>query len=246
MTQSTDIDMTSGPQSGSQPEWLASPSYQDEATALVTQYLPLVEPLQAMFGSRTEVVLHDLSKMPGSVVAIAGDLSGRGLGAPSTNLGLMLMASGEHPTQLIGYRTEMPGGIVCRSSTVFFYGSSPQPLVALCVNTDVRDIMGAKDVLDSMLGNWSPLEPTSEVEVFYDNVESLSEDVLRRAIDSVGVPVDEMTKKQKIAVIAELQKRGFFIIREAADLAAAALGVTRYTIYNYLNEIRGDTELDQV
>jgi len=30
---------------------------------------------------------------------------------------------------------------------------------------------------------------------------------------------------------------GFFVIRDAAELAAAALGISRYTIYNYLNEI---------
>jgi predicted transcriptional regulator YheO len=221
---------------GHQPEWLLAESYRREADELVKRYLPLVDPLQAMFGPRTEVVLHDLSKMPGSVVAIANSLTGRAVGAPSTNLGLIVMASEERPTQLIGYRTEMAGGIVCRSSTVFLYGSAPHPLVALCVNTDVREIISAKAVLESMVGTWSPLEPTSEV--FYDNVESLSEDVLRRSIKSVGIPVEDMTKKQKISVVAELERRGFFIIREAADLAAAALGVTRYTIYNYLNEVR--------
>jgi predicted transcriptional regulator YheO len=231
-----DSDAPVSPREGHQPGWLLDDNYRREARELVERYKPLVEPLQAIFGPRTEVVLHDLSKMPGSVVAIANSLTGRGVGAPSTNLGLIVMASEEHPTQFIGYRTEMAGGIICRSSTVFLYGSAPHPLVALCVNTDVRDIISAKSVLDSMLGSWSPLEPASEV--FYDNVESLSEDVLRRAIKSVGVPVEDMTKKQKIAVVAELERRGFFVIREAADLAAGALGVSRYTIYNYLNEVR--------
>ncbi|HEY0258485.1 MAG TPA: PAS domain-containing protein [Lacisediminihabitans sp.] len=206
-----------------------------EAHEIVEKYLSLIEPLQAMFGDRTEVVLHDLTNTPSSIVAIANSLTGRVVGE-ATDLGLVVMAQKERSTQLIGYRTDLGGGVICRSSTIFFYGSGTRPLVGLCVNTDVREVIAAKSTLDAMLGSWSLVE--AETAVFHDNVENLSQDVLRRSIKSVGVPVEEMTKKQKVAVVAELQRSGYFLIREAADLAAAALGVTRFTIYNYLNEIR--------
>ena len=34
-----------------------------------------------------------------------------------------------------------------------------------------------------------------------------------------------------------LKGRGFFMLKESVETAAAALGVTRFTIYNYLNVI---------
>ena len=51
-----------------------------------------------------------------------------------------------------------------------------------------------------------------------------------------------MRKEHKVEVVAELDRRGFFLIKQAAETAAAALGVTRFTIYNYLNEVNGTSE----
>jgi predicted transcriptional regulator YheO len=50
-----------------------------------------------------------------------------------------------------------------------------------------------------------------------------------------------MQKKHKVAVVRDLKNRGMFHLRDAVDMVAASLGVTRFTIYNYLNEI-GDGE----
>ena len=38
-----------------------------------------------------------------------------------------------------------------------------------------------------------------------------------------------------------MQERGIFIVKGGIEKAAAALGVTRYTVYNYLEEIRKQT-----
>ncbi|MGI8880727.1 MAG: helix-turn-helix domain-containing protein [Jatrophihabitans sp.] len=49
-----------------------------------------------------------------------------------------------------------------------------------------------------------------------------------------------MKKRHKMRVVAGLEARGMFMLRDAVDTIAAALKVTRYTIYNYLNEIAAD------
>jgi predicted transcriptional regulator YheO len=46
-----------------------------------------------------------------------------------------------------------------------------------------------------------------------------------------------MQKRHKLAVVDELKQRGFFLIRDSVEFAANALQVTRFTIYNYLNEL---------
>ncbi len=53
------------------------------------------------------------------------------------------------------------------------------------------------------------------------------------------MPVELMKKQHKAAVVRELDEAGYFLIKDAVDFLAAELKVTRYTIYNYLNEIRG-------
>jgi predicted transcriptional regulator YheO len=222
-----------------QPAWLADDTYRAEAAAVIAHFIPIVEPLAQALGPRTEVVLHDLSRLPGSVVAIAQSISGRRVGSPSTSLGLTTMSAEEPPAHWFNYRTEMPNGAVCRSSTVFLHGSAARPVAALCINTDIRDALQARSLFDALFGPWPTTDRVPEKEVFYDDLSSLTEDILRRSIESVDRPVKDMTKADKLRVVAELDRRGFFIVREAAELAADALSVTRYTIYNYLNELRG-------
>jgi predicted transcriptional regulator YheO len=78
------------------------------------------------------------------------------------------------------------------------------------------------------------------IETFPRNIDDLARSVLRDAMAATGVPPELMHKRHKVAVVGELRRRGFFAIRDGVELAAAALGISRYTIYNYLNELEAD------
>ena len=55
-------------------------------------YIPLVDFIAGIVGPNCEVVLHDLSNVDESIVAIRNNhISGRKVGGPLTNLGLKLL-----------------------------------------------------------------------------------------------------------------------------------------------------------
>jgi hypothetical protein len=64
---------------------------------------------------------------------------------------------------------------------------------------------------------------------------------LDRLIDSVereiGTAVTDMDREQKQLAIRLLDDRGAFILRRAVEDVADAMGVSRITVYNYLNAI---------
>ena len=64
---------------------------------------------------------------------------------------------------------------------------------------------------------------------------------LDRLIDTVerevGCRVVEMNREQKQLAIRLLDERGAFILRRAVEDVADAMGVSRITVYNYLNAI---------
>jgi predicted transcriptional regulator YheO len=201
----------------------------------------LVPALAEALGPNTEIVLHDVTNPPNTIVAIANPITGREVGGPASDLGLEILQSGwsEH---LIGYRSELEDGRVLRSSSLFFKDDQGQALCAICLNTDVTALDKAKDTLQELteLRTLSELTGSSVAvrgETFPRNIEDLSKSVLRDAIAETGIAVDLMKKRHKIAVVAELQRRGFFSIRDAVDIAADALKISRYSVYNYLNEI---------
>lgn len=51
----------------------------------------------------------------------------------------------------------------------------------------------------------------------------------------MGGPLVDMSREQKQLAVAKLNERGAFRYRKAVEDIADALGVSRFTVYNYLN-----------
>lgn len=64
---------------------------------------------------------------------------------------------------------------------------------------------------------------------------------LERLIESVeselGGRLGELTREQKQRAVRLLHERGAFVLRKAVDDIADRMGVSRITVYNYLNAI---------
>lgn len=55
-----------------------------------------------------------------------------------------------------------------------------------------------------------------------------------------GMPLAELDRSTKQQVVRTLEARGAFAMRHGVETVASALGVSRFTVYNYLNrEQRG-------
>jgi hypothetical protein len=68
-------------------------------------------------------------------------------------------------------------------------------------------------------------------------------DGLARLIEDVeaelGGRLSELPRAGKQHAVRMLEERGAFEMRRSAETVAEALGVTRFTVYNYLNRARG-------
>lgn len=50
-----------------------------------------------------------------------------------------------------------------------------------------------------------------------------------------GKPLAQLDRRTKQAVVRSLELRGAFAVRHGVETVAQALGVSRFTIYNYIN-----------
>jgi predicted transcriptional regulator YheO len=231
----TDKDTTALTDGEPQQSYVAVPV--TEATANVVRILKeMAAPLAAALGKDSEVVIHDLSLIPDSIVAVGGELTGRSEGGPVTDLLLEHLKKGR-TDDLIRYKARHTDGRVFRSSTVFARDEHGRPFASLCINTDLTDWEKAVALIASHTATAAGDESPS-AETFSTTVGDLSETLIERAIASLHVPVELMQKQHKLAVVRELEDQGIFLIKDSVDTVAAALAVTRFTIYNYLNEIR--------
>ncbi len=198
-----------------------------------------VVPLARSLPGPAEVVLHDLSRLPHSIVAIEGSVTGRHAGDPATDMLLEQVASGTLDTR-VGYRTTSPEGRELLSTTVVVRDGAGDPVAALCLNRDITDWQALTRVADTVREVMEPgAEPSAPQpqESFVHDVDELASVLLHQAVAEQRVPVELMRKEHKVEAVRTLRRRGFFLLRDAVETAAQALGVTRFTIYNYLNEI---------
>jgi uncharacterized protein YqgV (UPF0045/DUF77 family) len=58
--------------------------------------------------------------------------------------------------------------------------------------------------------------------------------------DLMGGHLGDLSREKKQAAVRIMDEQGVFLIRKSVETVAKAMGVSRITIYNYLNAIRGD------
>ena len=235
-----------------------APKTLDPAEELLSTVGAMIERLDSALLPTTEIVLHNLRRLPYSIVAVAGNVTERKVGDPPTDVLLSHVASGAHG-DLIGYQTSLPNGRQLLCSTIILRTASGEPVGAVCINNDVthwtllrgvaESALGADHPLEALLNGTRVLEQAQSVangesvrlpehgERFARSVGELAEHMINRCIDEVDVPVRLMKKEHKLRVVASLQEQGMFLIRDAVETVASSLQVSRFTIYNYLNEI---------
>ncbi|MFD6907530.1 helix-turn-helix domain-containing protein [Streptomyces sp. NPDC060077] len=54
-----------------------------------------------------------------------------------------------------------------------------------------------------------------------------------------GMPLADLDRKAKQEIVRGLEARGAFAVRHGVETVAGALGVSRFTVYNYLNREKG-------
>jgi predicted transcriptional regulator YheO len=218
-----------------------------ERGAIMGALHSVVQMLGTIIGPHVEVVLHDLTTPESSVAALAnGHISQREVGASIlegprqdqgfTRLSEALATRGTAVHTVVGaYPTITSDNRRLKSSTVILRDSAGEPFAALCLNADLSQFEMAHAWLGQLL---QPLQPVGAVAAAKPEMDVLMEDIISDAVRRTGKPLAMMSKLEKISAVRDMQQRGLFIVKGGVEHAAAALGVSRYTIYNYLEALR--------
>ena len=75
-------------------------------------------------------------------------------------------------------------------------------------------------------------------EHFSGNIDDVLDYLIEQSLDLIGKPISEMTKKDKMKAIEFLDKKGIFLIMKSMDKVADRFQISKFSIYNYLDEIR--------
>ncbi|MDR0525904.1 MAG: helix-turn-helix transcriptional regulator [Spirochaetaceae bacterium] len=194
-----------------------------------------------IFGPNCEVVIHDLKGQPyeHSIVAIEnGGVTGREVGDCGTNLGLEVIRGTDVNGDKYGYITRTKDGKILRSSSVYIRNALHQVVGAVCINFDTTLLLHAGEAIKAITGDKQNSQPKEIEESFPKNVSELLETLLQQSADYIGKPAPLMTKEDKLKGLTFLDEKGALLIKKSGDRIARFYGISKYTLYAYLDEIR--------
>ena len=205
--------------------------------------------LERHLGPKCEVVLHDLTREYSSTIVDIrnGHITNRKTGDSGSNLGLEVLRGTVRDGDQFNYITYTRDNKVLRSSSVYFRGDANEVVGALCVNLDITQSLQCEEYLHQFnqfpLGANKNEEKTSAIkEVFVNSVRDLLDYLIGEAHSQIGKPVSEMLRADKLRFIRFLDQKGAFLITRSGDTICDILKISKYTLYRYLEIVRGERE----
>lgn len=110
----------------------------------------------------------------------------------------------------------------------------------MCINYDLTEYLMFNKIIEEFCSNVGLNKEKSkeEVETFTNDVDEILENIIIKAINKTGKPVSMMQKSDKLMVAKIVNEKGGFLIKGAITQLASEISVSRYTIYNYLDELK--------
>ena len=202
----------------------------------------LAKGIAAQFGSDCEVVVHRLSEqtMEHSIVAIEnGHVTGRKVGDGPSHVVLEQLGKKLDPNMddHLCYLTRTRDGKLLKSSSIYIRGDDGQVGAIFCINFDISALSMMEHSISELI---SPKEVSQkEPERITLNVSDLLDDLILQSVELVGKPVALMTKEDKVKAIQFLNNSGALLITKSGDKIAKHFGISKYTLYSYLDSKNG-------
>jgi predicted transcriptional regulator YheO len=199
--------------------------------------------IAGQFGRYCEVVIHDLKSndIEHSIVAIEnGHISGRSIGDGPSHI--VLESLREDPSTLedrISYLTKTADGKVLKSTTIFIRDDDGEVTGLMGINYDISLLVSIDDSIREFTGQG---QLSTEPEAISRNVADLLDELLEQSVRIVGKPIALMSKDEKIRAIRFLDESGAFLITKSGPKVCQYFGISTYTLYSYLDEIRSSAE----
>ncbi|MCI5846700.1 MAG: helix-turn-helix transcriptional regulator [Candidatus Limiplasma sp.] len=220
----------------------------------------LMDMLETQLSVNEEIVLHDLTNdYDHTIVDIRhGHVTNRKVGDCGSNLGLEVLRGTVENGDRYNYVTHTRDGKILRSSTMFIHDEDHRVIGSICINRDITETIKLEAMLREANRYVLPQRETASPiaderqahehetkEVFFNNINELLEHMLETAMENVGKPADKMTREDRLQFLKYLDDKGMFVISKSGDRVCEFLGISKFTLYNYLDAIRKGGEASE-
>lgn len=204
-------------------------------TNILESYFRVADCIVGMFGKDCEVAVHDLTNPRNSVVYVAnGTVTGRKVGQSFDHLvRLVLFDKNFKNDYLCNYKFETESGKKIISSSVLIR-EKDEVIGMLCINCDATVRKSVPNICGLVE---EPKEHDSEEKEIAGDVMAIIDELIISIIGDVDAK--NLNRRQCVELIQFMDEKGIFLVKGAIDKVAGLMGVSKVTIYSYLDEAKG-------
>ncbi|KOR79327.1 transcriptional regulator [Peribacillus frigoritolerans] len=211
----------------------------EEIKNVLESFIPIAKSTAKMFGANCEVVIHDLTNPQSSVMfTVNNHVTGREIGQSFDHLVKTVLQSEDFKEDyLAGYTFVTEDKRTIRSSTSLIRDSKQKVIGAFCINFDVEALNQMQQFMNTFLSTQVEVqENETKSDDDIENVEGIVDQLIQQIIQNSVHPV--MKRHEKIELIRFMDEKGIFLMKGSVEKVASLLGISKVTVYSYLDEIK--------
>lgn len=213
--------------------------FTEQDRAILNSYRAVVEGVSALIGSHCEIVLHSLEDLEHSAICIAnGHNTNRHEGSPITDLALQSLHNMKTDSVSKPYFTRAKSNGLMKSVTIAIRNQQQRIIGLLCININLD--VPVSQFIRSFIPPASQ-EETSNVN-FASSVEELVVQTMEKTIEEATADRLVANNNKNRQIVVSLFEKGIFDIKDAINLVAERLDISRHTVYLYIRQIKQDQD----
>lgn len=213
--------------------------FTDEDRTIINSYRAVVDGVSALIGNHCEIVLHSLENLERSAIYIAnGHNTNRQEGSPITDRALQSLHNMKTDSVSKPYFTRAKSNGLMKSVTIAIRNSSQRIIGLLCININLE--VPVSQFIQALM----PTNDNNETSIvnFASSVEDLVIQTMEQTIEEVTSDRYVANNNKNRQIVISLFEKGIFDIKDAINLVAERLDISRHTVYLYIRQIKQEQE----
>ncbi|MDY4280302.1 helix-turn-helix transcriptional regulator [[Pasteurella] aerogenes] len=213
--------------------------FTEEDRTILNSYVAVVEGVSALIGNHCEIVLHSLEDLERSAICIAnGHNTHRQVGSPITDFALKSLHNMKTESVSKPYFTRAKGNGLMKSVTIAIRNKSQRIIGLLCININLD--VPASQFLQAFMP--TPEQDEASAVNFASSVEELVTQTIEQTVEEITADRKVANNNKNKQIVISLFEKGIFDIKDAINLVADRLNISRHTVYLYIRQIKQDHE----
>jgi predicted transcriptional regulator YheO len=201
-------------------------------------FVLLMDTLVAQFGTNCQVSLYDMREGPARLIAVSGTVMDVPIGsrlAPPI-LEKLNQANRSNSGRIMFTSTTPDGRRLSSSLTMISDPATGGQIGVLKIDFCIEHLISSIDVLQTFCG--IDEQPRATEAGGEEDIGQIVESIIAETFESRNGTRSVSGKEYRLEIVRRLEDRGVFRVKGAVEIVSNSLNVSKYSIYNYIDQVR--------